>query len=88
MANITVEELFKKLEGILTIDALQSMWNATQGNPDAVTKALKEHFLPYATVLEQRGYVGDYLAYMMPYVLGPYLESQRRLGDGQRPDLN
>lgn len=33
-------------------------------------------------------YDGDYLAYMMPYVLGPYLESQRRLGDGQRSSLN
>ena len=88
MASITVEELFQKLEGILTIDALQSMWNAMRGNPDAVTKALKEHFAPHVAVLEQRGYDGAYLAYMLPYVLGPYLESQRRLGDGQRPDLN
>lgn len=86
--TITVEELFQKLEGILTIEALQSMWNSMRGNSDAVTKALKARFAQHADVLEQRGYVGDYLAYMLPYVLGPYLESQRRLGDGQRAGLN
>ena len=86
--TITVEELFQKLEGILTFDALQSMWNAMRGNSNAVTKALKEHFAPHAATLEQRGYDGGYLAYMLPHVLGPHLEAQRRLGDGQHSSLN
>lgn len=79
--HITVEELFRRLDGILTLDALQSMWNAMQGNRDAMTKELKVLLNKHAATLEQRGFVADYLAYMLPYTLGPHLEANRRLGD-------
>jgi hypothetical protein len=78
--TMTVEELFRKLEGILTLEQLQSIWNATGGNRDAVTLELKKRLGEHRAVLEQRGFVPDYLAYMLPYTLGAHLEAQRRLG--------
>lgn len=78
--TITVEELFKRLEGILTLDQLQSMWNATGGNRDAVTQELKTLLRPHEAVLGERGFVPDYLAYMLPFTLGPHLEANRRIG--------
>lgn len=79
MPTISVGELFDKMGDILTLEALQSIWNATGGNRDLVTRELKARFAPHAEALEAQGLVGDYLAYMLPYTLGPHLEAERRL---------
>lgn len=78
--TITIGELFQRLEGILTLEQLQSIWNATEGNRDAVTTELKTLLNKHADVLDKRGFVADYLAYMLPFTLGPHLEANRRIG--------
>lgn len=78
--TITVEELFQRLEGILTLEQLQSIWNAMGGNRDQVTAELKKLLNQYTDTLDERGFVPDYLAYMLPFTLGPHLEANRRIG--------
>lgn len=78
--TMTVDELFKRLEGILTLDQLQSIWNAAQGDSASVTRELKDLLRPHEAVLGEQGFVPDFLAYLLPHVLGPHLEANRRIG--------
>lgn len=70
----------RALEGILTLEQLQSIWNATGGNRDVVTLELRKRLGEHAATLAARECDPKYLAYRFPYTLGSYLEAQRRLG--------